>query len=118
VPWHHGLFWIGSSYDWDYKDVNPTPAFRKKTEEHLKYWLKRSVIIVDHVAAGRPANVERRPFVGLHPRYKSVGILNGMGAKGCSLAPFFAKQLTDHLLNGTAIYADADVKRFEKILMR
>lgn len=74
--------------------------------------------IVDHIASVRPANMERRPFVGLHPKFSAVVILNGMGAKGCSLAPFFAKQLADHLVEGKLIYADADVKRFEKILAR
>ncbi len=84
----------------------------------LKYWLKIPFEIADHLASVRPANMERRPFVGLHPKYSSVAILNGMGTKGCSLAPFFARQLTDNLTEGKPIYADADVKRFEKILAR
>ena len=84
----------------------------------LNFWLKVPFEIVDHVASVRPANMERRPFVGLHPKFSAVGILNGMGTKGCSLAPFFAKQLADHLTEGKPIYADADVKRFEKILAR
>ncbi len=118
VPWKDDLFWIGSTYEWDFKDVEPTPAWRKKVEEQLKYWLKLPFEIVDHLASERPANMERRPFVGLHPHHPSVGVFNGMGAKGCSIAPFFAKQLTDHLLHGATIYADADVKRFERSLMR
>ncbi len=54
-------------------------------------------------------------FTLLHP---SVGILNGMGTKGCSLAPYFAKQLTDHLVYQIPVAKDADIKRFEKILTR
>jgi glycine/D-amino acid oxidase-like deaminating enzyme len=73
---------------------------------------------VEHLAAVRPANMERRPFVGLHPISSSVGILNGMGTKGCSLAPYFAKQLTDHLVDQTPILPLADVQRFSKILSR
>lgn len=118
VPWQNGLFWIGSSYQWDFKDVSPTEAFRKKTEEHLRHWLKLPFKIVDHVASERPANMERRPFVGLHPHHSSVGVFNGMGTKGASLAPFFAHQFTQHLVAGAPIYADADVRRFAKILLR
>jgi len=66
----------------------------------------------------RPATLERRPFVGLHPLYPNVGILNGMGTKGCSLAPFFAKQLTGLLVSNTAIEPDADIKRFSRILSK
>jgi hypothetical protein len=41
-----------------------------------------------------------------------------MGTKGCSLAPFFAKQLTGHLLHQTPILPEAAVNRFRKILQR
>ena len=84
----------------------------------LKNWLKLPFEITDHFAAVRPANVERRPFVGLHPVNKCVGILNGMGTKGCSLAPFFANQFAYFLVNQQPMYADADVKRFTKVLLR
>lgn len=118
VPWKDDLFWIGSSYEWSFNSLEPTAAFRQKVEEQLKWWLKVPFEIVDHFAANRPGNVERRPFVGVHPVHRRVAILNGMGAKGCSLAPFFAHQLTHHLLYGSTIYPDADVRRFEKSLQR
>ena len=118
VPWKDHLFWIGSSYEWKFDHTNPTAAFRQKVEAFLTNFLKIPYTIVDHIAADRPANMERRPFVGLHPVHSSVGLLNGMGTKGCSLAPFFANQLSHHLLTGSEIYADADVKRFEKTLNR
>lgn len=118
VPWEDNLFWIGSSYEWNFADTQPTPAYKEKVSAQLKYWLKVPFRVIDHLASVRPANMERRPFVGLHPKFPAVAILNGMGTKGCSLAPFFAKQLSDHLVEGKPIYADADVKRFEKILLR
>ena len=112
------LFWLGSNYLWEFPDDQPTEQFRKQTELLIRSWLKVPFKIVDHKASVRPANIERRPFVGFHPTYKNVGILNGMGTKGCSLAPFFAKQLTDHLNSGNEILAEADIKRFTKILTR
>ena len=112
------LFWLGSNYLWEFPDDQPTEQFRKQTELLLKTWLKVPFKIVDHKASVRPANIERRPFVGLHPTYKNIGILNGMGTKGCSLTPFFAKQLTDHLIGENEILAEADIKRFTKILSR
>jgi glycine/D-amino acid oxidase-like deaminating enzyme len=112
------LYWLGSNYLWEFRDDQPTEQFRKQTELLLKTWLKVPFKIMDHIASVRPANIERRPFVGLHPTYKNIGILNGMGTKGCSLAPFFAKQLTDHLISGKEILVEADIKRFTKILTR
>lgn len=118
VPWKDNLFWIGSTYEWEFKDMEPTKAWRNKVEEHLSKWLKVPFNITDHFAAERPANLERRPFVGLHPHHPAVGIFNGMGAKGCSLAPFFAAQFTSHLLHHTPIYPEADVNRFQRVLLR
>ncbi|HEU5164441.1 MAG TPA: FAD-dependent oxidoreductase [Chitinophagaceae bacterium] len=112
------LYWIGSNYLWEFPDDKPTEQFRTQTELLLKTWLKFPFKIVDHKASIRPANIERRPFVGFHPTYENIGILNGMGTKGCSLAPYFAKQLTDHLIYANEILAEADIKRFTKILTR
>ena len=118
VPWKDDLFWVGSSYEWKFENLEPTEIFRKKTEAFLQQFLKLPFTVVKHFAADRPANMERRPFAGLHPQKKAVGILNGMGTKGCSLAPFFANQLVNNILHSTPIYADADVQRHERILQR
>ena len=114
----NNLYWIGSNYLWEFADDNPSEQFRKQTELLLKHWLKVPFKIVDHKASVRPANIERRPFAGFHPVYKNIGILNGMGAKGCSLAPFFANQFMEHIVSGKEILPEADIKRFSKILMR
>lgn len=116
VPWQDDQFWIGSSYEWEYNDEQPTEAFRRRVEAVLGHWLKLPYKIVGHMASVRPATVERRPFVGLHPQHPAVGILNGMGTKGCSLAPWFARQLAQHLVHGSALSPDADVQRFRRVL--
>lgn len=113
-----GQWWIGSSYAWEFDNEEPTTDFRKKTEQLLKNWLKMPFTILKHLSGVRPATLERRPFVGLHPQYPAVGILNGMGSKGCSLSPFFAKQLADHLLCAKPISPEADICRFRNILSR
>jgi glycine/D-amino acid oxidase-like deaminating enzyme len=118
VPWKEGLYWVGSSYEWSFDDPGPTAAFRERTEAVLREWLRLPFRTVEHFASVRPATLERRPFVGLHPLYPAVGILNGMGTKGCSLAPYFARQLVDLLVSGVPIRADADILRFRKVLSR
>lgn len=113
-----GYWWLGSSYAWEFDHPGPTAEFREKSEALLKQWLKVPFAIEEHLSGIRPATLERRPFVGLHPLHPQVGILNGMGTKGCSLAPYFAKQLSDHLCEGTGIDPEADISRFRKILSR
>ncbi len=116
VPWREGTYWVGSSYEWSFGHGQPTEGFRHRMEMLLRDWLKLPFRTLEHLASVRPATLERRPFVGFHPLYPAVGILNGMGTKGCSLAPFFAYQLVRHIVDGSPIMVEADVRRFSKIL--
>jgi glycine/D-amino acid oxidase-like deaminating enzyme len=118
VPWKNNIFWLGSNYLWEFEDDTPTPGFYRFAENWLKQTLKVPFSIVDHLAGIRPATLERRPFVGFHPIYDQVGIFNGMGAKGCSLAPFFANQFVHSIKNGEGLYKEADIRRFARILSR
>ena len=111
-----GLWWVGSDYAWEFSTTEPTQEFRKKTETILKNWLKVPFKITDHLCSIRPATLERRPFVGLHPQHPGIGILNGMGTKGCSLAPFFAKQLVENLLCNKPISPEVSLERLMRFL--
>lgn len=111
-----GHWWIGSNYAWEFDNASPTPTFRIQTEALMKRWLKVPFTIREHVCGIRPATIERKPFVGLHPHVAVIGILNGMGTKGCSLAPFFARQLCEHLLRNSLIEPEADIRRFSRLL--
>jgi glycine/D-amino acid oxidase-like deaminating enzyme len=116
VPWKDQLFWVGSNYEWNYEDTKPSPSFRIKMETALTQLLKIPFTIKDHIVGLRPANQERRPFVGMHPVHPAIGICNGMGTKGCSLAPYFANALIAHCEKGTSIHPEASLDRFKIIL--
>jgi glycine/D-amino acid oxidase-like deaminating enzyme len=111
-------YWVGSNYQWEFKDDQPSEQFYQQTTGLLKHWLKAPFRVLAHKAAVRPATIERRPFVGFHPLYSNIGILNGMGTKGTSLAPFFAQQLTQYLVYNFPIADEANVHRFSRILSK
>jgi len=113
APLSNGSWWAGSSYQWSFDHAGPTPEFRASTEQALRKWLKIPFRVIDHVAGIRPATLERRPFVGMHAQDPRIGILNGMGTKGCSLAPYFARQLVQHTSNGSPIHPEAALTRFK-----
>jgi glycine/D-amino acid oxidase-like deaminating enzyme len=116
VPWKENIFWAGSSYEWEFEHDQPTAVFRERTMASLQQWLKRPFRLLDHLAAVRPATLERRPFIGFHPLHANIGIFNGMGTKGCSLAPFFAHQWVEQLGNGGTLSPEASINRFRRIL--
>ncbi len=118
VPYGENIFWLGSSYEWEFSDELPSQKFRENAVSWLNQTLKLPFTILEHFAAVRPATLERRPFVGFHPGYSRIGILNGMGTKGCSLAPYFAKELVDKFKGEGNINPLADISRFGRILTR
>ena len=106
------VYWIGSNYQWEFENDQPSQQFYQHATSILNSWLKNPYKVLEHKAAVRPATLERRPFVGFHPQFQNIGILNGMGTKGTSLAPFFAHQLAQHLVHNFPIAPEADVHRF------
>lgn len=109
-------FWVGSTYENRFTASGVTTAFRERTVAQLQQWLKLPFRVLDHWAAIRPATVERRPFAGMHPVHPQVGMLNGTGTKGCSLAPWLAKQLAALIHSGSPIQPEASIERFGRIL--
>lgn len=103
VPWgSDDLFWIGSTYQWEFDDALPSPVFKAEVVDFLDRELLVPYQVRDHIASVRPASVNRRPFAGLHKTYSQLGILNGLGTKGCSLAPYLALGWKNLLLHGKA----------------
>jgi hypothetical protein len=118
VPIGTNRYWVGSNYLWQFNNVLPTEPFLQQQQQWLSAFLKQPYRIVHHGAALRPATIERRPFVGFHPLYKNVGIFNGLGTKGCSLAPYYANQFALQIAKADAIDEAVDIKKFENILSK
>ena len=103
-----GYWWAGSSYQWSFEHGQPTVEYREEALDSLRQWLRVPFELIEHRSAVRAGTKERRPLVGLDPDDPRVGLLNGMGSKGCSLAPYFAMQLTRHMLYNEPLHPEAD----------
>ena len=102
VPWgDKDLFWVGSTYQWAFEDQNPTDSFKEAVMNFLDEVLEVPYSVQDHLASIRPASVNRRPFAGFCAPGSHIGLLNGLGTKGCSLAPLLATAWKEHLIKGT-----------------
>lgn len=115
VPLPNDLYWIGSTYDWNTFDDSPTDEKKQFLIKKLETVLTVPYEIIDHQAAIRPTTFDRRPFIGLHPENPCLGIVNGMGTKGASLAPYFVNQFVEFLLENKPLNQEADIKRVEKV---
>lgn len=112
VPQEKEIFWAGSTFAWDYPNELPTPEKRAYLEEGLQQLLKVPYTVLEQQAGVRPSGKDRRPIMGLHPEHPALGMFNGLGTKGCSLAPYMADLLTRHLLQGKPLLQETDIKRY------
>lgn len=110
------LYWVGATYQRHFANDQPSEYGLNFLQEHLNAVLNIPYEIVEHWAAIRPTVRDRRPLLGLHPRFPQLGIFNGLGTKGASLGPYWAKHFTDFLTQATPIDAEVDIQRFLSFL--
>lgn len=112
VPFEEDLYWVGSTSDNQFTSEAPTPEGKAYLLARLEEVLTTPYELVDHRAAIRPTVKDRRPFLGTHSQYPPLGIFNGLGTKGASLAPFWANHFATHLVNNSDLDKQVDIKRF------
>lgn len=112
VPLEKDLFWFGSNYEWEDLTDAPTQVGKAFLEKQLKEILTVDYEIVNHLAAVRPVLKDRRPVLGLHSEHPTVGIFNGLGTKGTSIAPYWAKEFVLSLTAGKQLPDEVNLQRF------
>lgn len=98
VPLGKQMYRVASTYNW--KDLTwlCSQEARQELSEKTKHIIRKPFEIISQKAGIRPATKHRRPMMGLHPQKTRVGIFNGLGSKGVSLAPYWAKHFVEHIL--------------------
>lgn len=99
TPLADNLFWAGSTYRWHFEDTLPSAEGRAYMESYLREMFEMPFEVVDQVAGIRPTMIQRNPVVAQSQVNPSVFMLNGLGTKGALLAPFFAEQMADKMIN-------------------
>lgn len=99
---------VGSTYEvcHNLSAVRPTPMGLHTLQERLERTFRLRYTFCDQRAGIRPATLDRKPLLGRHPQHPRMGVLNGLGSKGVSLAPYLAEMLIAHLLEGAPIPAE------------
>ncbi len=115
VPLGKKKFWLGSNYDWHTEEymLPMEEQYSSMRDFLLKIGQSESSILV-HRMGYRPTIKDRMPIVGQVKPWSNAFVLNGMGSKGASLAPYCAQLLVDHILEGLEIPRDVNISRFEK----
>jgi glycine/D-amino acid oxidase-like deaminating enzyme len=103
---------VGATYDHSDLSLETTQKGKYQLIEKLEKLINFEYLVVNQKAGIRPATKDRRPFVGKHPKHQNVFILNGLGAKGVSLGPFYAKQLVNYIIGNGHIDEEVNIERY------
>lgn len=112
IPLGNGQLRLGATYSWHELDFNPSEKAKNDLLGVADKILLKRFEVTGQQAGVRPATKDRRPFLGKHPKHSSVYVFNGLGTKGVSLAPYFAKQLVRNILYDEVINREANIERF------
>lgn len=117
IPLGGNIYRLGATYSWHELDFIPTAQGKADLTEKYQKLMKPDMKVLSHRAGVRPATKDRRPFIGMHPEFENIGIFNGLGSKGVSLAPFFAKQFVDFLMYDKELYPEININRFASLYL-
>jgi glycine/D-amino acid oxidase-like deaminating enzyme len=117
IPLGENIFRLGATYKWDVLDFVPSVEGATILTGKFKKLMKPDMRILSQQAGVRPATKDRRPFLGMHPEIENVGIFNGFGSKGVSLAPFFGKQFVDFLIHKKELHPEVNINRFASLYL-
>lgn len=112
LPLGNDLFKVGATFEWNDKTSQPSLKGRNELVKKLEKVIQVPYKIVNQTAGIRPTVKDRKPLVGIHPIYKNVTILNGLGTRGVMIAPWAAHQLYNHIENDTDLDAEINIARF------
>jgi glycine oxidase len=116
LPLGNSYFKVGATFNWDDKSLDATVEGREELIEKLETVIDVPYTVFSQTAGIRPTVKDRRPLVGIHPNYKQLCILNGLGTRGVMVAPKMAQELFHFLEKGTPLNPEIDIKRFEDLI--
>jgi glycine/D-amino acid oxidase-like deaminating enzyme len=113
-----GTYRVGATYSWHDLDWEVTKDGREYLENKLRPLITSDYTIVGQRAGLRPSSKDRRPLIGLHPAHPVLGVFNGLGTKGVTLAPYFAGEFVQYLENDKELNSEVNIDRHFSLYYR
>lgn len=114
LPVGNKQFKVGATYDIDFEDEKPSEEKRDELKKQLENITKAKYSLVKHESGIRPAMIDRRPILGKCKNAENQYVFNGLGSRGCFMAPKLATEMVDLMEKGKAIPKTYNIERFNK----
>jgi glycine/D-amino acid oxidase-like deaminating enzyme len=110
VPLGEGCFKLGSTYEWDRLDMEPSKAGLERLRSLATKLGGADYHILAQEAGVRPILRRSEPLIG--PMEAGGWMFNGLGSKGSLYAPGMARRLASWMLDGKGPEEHFDIRRF------
>ena len=108
VPWEKDSWWLGTANFWNYSDGTPTDTGQARILSRFRQmYPSLRPAVIENLAAIKPTVRDRRPLLGKVG--EDLYVLNGLGSKGASLGPYFARHLVNHITEGAPLMDEVDI---------
>lgn len=111
LPRADGTLRAGPTYELDFQDPHtPSPKALDGLDKKLRALLKPDFSIIGSQTGVRPIIKGHQALIGRHPARPHIAFMNGLGSKGVLRAPWVARQLVEHLVDGEPVEAGMDLR--------
>jgi glycine/D-amino acid oxidase-like deaminating enzyme len=109
---------VGATFQWQPIDGVPTLQGKQVLlDAYRQLWqTSHACQVVAHECGVRPGSRDKKPLIGLHPRYPQLGVFNGFGAKGALWIPYYAAKFAECLSGPANLPPETDIRRFATYL--
>lgn len=112
LPYQNDLFKVGATFSWKWESEDPEEEKTKQLCSFLEEITSLPYEIVNVEAGIRPSVKDRRPLLGKHPQFSNYYLFNGMGSRGCFMAPLLVDEFFEYLEKGKTLHPEMDIERF------
>ncbi|MEQ8360520.1 MAG: FAD-dependent oxidoreductase [Cytophagales bacterium] len=116
LPRENHEFWIGATYHRNNTKLDLTDEGKDELMNKLKAITSEKFTLKSGIAGIRPTVKDRKPLIGLHPKNEQIGIFNGLGSKGVSLAPFWANAFAEHIIFKKELSPEVNISRYNSLI--
>ncbi len=111
LPRADGELKAGPTYELEFDKPNaPSLEAVEGLKNRIRSLLRVPFEITGSQTAVRPIIKKRQALIGRHPAESRIAFFNGLGSKGVLRAPFMARRLAEHLLDGSPLEAEYDLQ--------
>lgn len=111
APLGNTRFRAGATYEWEQLDSQTTEAAKEAICEKVRGMTSLPFEIIGHKAGVRPVIHESKALLGRHPSEQHLVFFNGLGFKGVLNGPFLSAMLARHLVQGSPLEEEVDVRK-------